>query len=133
MGDRAGSLVITGGGGDLTIMLDGTGLISLALSPPSFDFGALDLGSAAATTITVTNPTVADAALDVVAVSGSGYSESSTTCAASLAAGSACDVAVVFAPPGLGSDIGMVIVSSDGRGFTSSLTGSGVASDAFRP
>ncbi|HEY2684752.1 MAG TPA: choice-of-anchor D domain-containing protein [Steroidobacteraceae bacterium] len=100
-----------------------------AVSPSSLAFGNVVVGTtSAAKTLTLTNSGGAPINNVVVTVTAP-FSQSGGTCAATLAAGSACTINVVYAPTATGGSTGSVTVSGSVAitGSPVSLTGTGVA------
>jgi hypothetical protein len=86
-------------------------------SPLTLNPGAIDLGLVEAgphlTTATLMNPTSVDVAIDSIAVSGVGYTQSST-CGGTLAAGASCDITIQFDATQIGMASGILaIVAAD--------------------
>jgi hypothetical protein len=123
--DRA-TLTATAEHGNASLALSGkAGSPSLAFSPASYDFGAVDVGATPTQTFTLTN-------------SGGGTSESLTSslsgssamsiagdgCSgAELAPGAACEITIAYAPTEGGTDRGTLAAG----GATAGLAGTGTA------
>lgn len=113
---------------DATLSLSGSGVSqSATLSTVAFGNRAADsstdlkatLTNTGAGTVTVTPPTASS-------VSGTGFSFVSTTCGASLSAGTACDVLIRFTPTASAEYTGQVTVATSAGVKTANLTGSGL-------
>jgi hypothetical protein len=123
-------------GGQVTDALSGTGLApaALTLTPASFNYGSVALGSAsAAESFVVMNTGGVAAALSSATVTGD-YSLGATTCGSSLAAAASCSISLSFVPTALGTRSGVLTVPASnisGGKVTAALTGTGVASAAF--
>ena len=86
----------------------------LGNSPSTLSFGSAAVGSASAA-MTVTVRSSNSASLSGVSVSLSGdFSRSGGTCAASLAAGTSCSIAVTFSPTTLGARSGTLSIAHAG-------------------
>src|SRR5262249_29837115 len=103
-------------GGAPTATLDGTALAprTLALAPPSLDFGATALGAATAPAgFTVTNTGEAPTGTPTVALSDpTHFTIASTDCAAALAPGASCTVQVAFRPAAVGAIQGVSLTAT---------------------
>lgn len=94
-----------------------------------------NVGIAGSSTLTATIASTGLSALTITAPSaasviGTDFGYASTTCGATLAAGSTCSVTVRFAPTALASRTGSLVVATGAGNLTSSLTGSGTGSVA---
>ena len=132
-GARPGSLTIAANvaGGSVQAVLNGTGLSpgTLSLSPGSYNFGAVVVGTASASaTFTAKNSGGIAVTLQPPSASGD-FKIVSTSCQASLSPGYSCSVVVNFSPSGTGSGSGTLSIAG---GFASSpamaaLSGTGLA------
>jgi hypothetical protein len=116
--------------------LTGTGLLSVSVSPASWNFGSVPVGTTSASkTLTITNNT--NATLSYAFVPSTDYSaigSGTTPCTGSLAAKKKCTVSVAFTPSGNGVENGSLAVS--GGTFATVLaglsgTGTGGAASPF--
>ena len=103
LGTRAGTVTVMSNAGAQTVALTGTGGTSLAtLSPGALNFGSVAVGSSsAAQTVTITSSGTAALALSSILVAGD-FAETANSCTAVLAAGTSCQVTLVFTPGAFG-------------------------------
>jgi hypothetical protein len=110
-----------------------TPIPTLAISPPSLNFGTQLVGvTSAPQTVTVTNNdnvTVTFSSISITGTNSGDFSKATDTCSPSVAAGAPCTVSVTFtpsAPPKLNETAALVFTDSDVNSPQSvSLTGSG--------
>ncbi len=130
--------ILAGGGvGTQTIALSGTGIaVPYTVAPASLAFGSVGDGAySAAEVVTVTNTidaTVPIADIEIAGANATQYSDS-TTCGASLAAGTSCTINVTFAPTLTGvlpATLSVVAGSGDGT-VSVALRGTGVGGLAY--
>jgi hypothetical protein len=94
------------------------------LTPPAQDFGSVPVGfPSAAQTFVWTNNSTFPASVSALGATGD-FAVVSSDCA-SVAAGSTCQIGVVFTPTALGARTGTLTVTSSGISLTSALTGTG--------
>ena len=132
-GARAATLTASATpGGSVTSALRGTGAAKalLAVTPSSFDYGAVVVGSSSATqTYTVKNIGLATSGLLTVALGGadpSSFSQDSTTCGAKLAVGASCTVSVHYLAVAAGTSTATLsVTAAPGSTATVSLQGTG--------
>jgi hypothetical protein len=130
-GARTGTLTLYGNvsGGQATVSLSGTGLAPAAvtITPTSLSFASTLVGAtSAAQNLTLTNTGGVSTAMQSPVMSGD-FAVSNNTCGTTLAAQSACAVAIVFAPTAAGTRTGSFSVT-DGVGTqTATLSGTGLA------
>ena len=137
VGARTASLTISSdaSNGPATVTLAGAAIAVpaplLAFSPASLDFGTQTIaGLYAPRTVRLSNAGNADLTIGSISVSGPGFGDvAPPPCPATLVAGDHCDIAVVFAAPGIGSFSGTLQVTSNAAGSPSTvaLLGAGVA------
>jgi len=131
-GARTASLSIsdTAAGSPQLVALVGTGLAAgTALSPASLTFPAQTPGtSSGPQTVTLTN--TGNVSLNITQISTSGDFSQTNLCGASLAAGNACQISVIFTPTAAGNQTGSVTFADNGSGSpqTVALTGTGSTS-----
>ena len=103
------------------------------LTPTTQDFGAVIVGnSSAAKTFTLANTGNTSITINSIVASGD-FSQTGTTCGATLAVGANCNINVTFTPSTSGARTGTLVVSSNSVSngtLTSTLTGSGTAANA---
>jgi len=119
VGEVSGALTIDGGTtvGSASLALSGSGVAApdLDTTPPFFDFGVVEFGSAAQTTLSVQNSGT-DLVIDSIAIGnpiGAGFSVASTTCGGQLSAGSACNIVAQFTPTEFGQNGANLTVQTD--------------------
>lgn len=127
-GAKAAGVAITTTGGGTTLALNGTATAGISVSPAVYDFGSLDIGASATTSITITNDDTAPATLTPpFAIVGPNAAEFSVGVpgATSLAGGESTSVSVGFQPTGAGGKSATLsITSAAGSVRTVSLSGS---------
>ena len=122
---------LTIGGVSGTFTSTTAGPPELSPSAAGVPFGNVAVGARSANqAITITNVGGHAASALGVGVNGD-FRIESTTCGATLAAGAGCDVSISFAPTGVGSRAGELLVTAQGVLQTGRvfLTGTGVATD----
>jgi hypothetical protein len=129
-GTRTGQLTISANvtGGQLTVALSGNGDAATAVvSPVTLSFGQVAVGStSSALAVTVQNSGGSALAITSASVSGP-FVLSGNTCGSSVAANSACQMTVKFAPTQQGAATGTLTVV-DGAGTQNvALSGSGAS------
>lgn len=105
------------------------GAAALSISPTSWDFSSVDLGSSStAKTFTVTNTGAANLVMGTLSISGN-YALSNNTCdSVTVAASGTCTFDVVFTPTGIESQNGTVTIPSDASTSPDSVSLSGTGS-----
>jgi N-acetylneuraminic acid mutarotase len=101
---------------------------AVSFSPTSLSFSARNLNTtSAAQSITLNN--TGSATLNISSIAVSGDYARTTTCGATLAAGSSCSVSVTFTPTTTGTRVGAITVTSNAGSSpdTVSLSGTGIA------
>jgi len=139
-GSRTGQLTIAANvpGGEFTVPLTGTGLTAGAVNllPATIHFGQEPVGSTSTPEqITASNIGQSAVAIGSVSITPGEFSISSNACGSQLAAGSQCQLKIVFAPTQAGPASGTVTMI-DGTGTQMvQLTGSGaaLATDTLTP
>jgi len=139
-GARTGTLTIYANvaGGQATVALSGTGLAPAAimLSPAALTFpGNTLLGiTSAPMNITVTNTGGVSTPLQVPLLTGD-FAVSNNPCGTSLAASTACAIAITFTPTASGTRSGSISITDSAGTQTASLSGTGAApaTDALAP
>jgi hypothetical protein len=126
-GSRVAALSIASTATDnpLTVSLVGTGLGPIAvLSPLSLTFASQNVGtSSAAQVLTLSNTGIGPLSITQIAASGD-FSETNT-CGASVAAGSSCQISVIFTPIATGNRAGNVTITDDAPGSPQNISLSG--------
>ncbi|MDR3793258.1 MAG: choice-of-anchor D domain-containing protein [Terracidiphilus sp.] len=117
-------------GGDLTVQLTGTGTSggTMTMNPGTLDFGTVGVG----TTSTVQSAMATNASSVAVsvtsAIASAPFVVTGDLCSGtSLAANSACQIKVAFAPTASGTATGTLIVTDSAGTQTVTLTGTGAA------
>ncbi|MBT9332181.1 choice-of-anchor D domain-containing protein [Paracidobacterium acidisoli] len=126
-GTRSGTLIVADTTRTQTVPLTGTGIAPSidALSPSSLLFAPQQTGTtSAAQQVTFTNSS--SLPLSGISLAISGSFTQTTTCGATLAAGSSCTISVVFAPNAPGNATGTLIVTDSTRVQIVSLTGTAI-------
>jgi MBG domain (YGX type)/Cep192 domain 4 len=130
-GPRTGTLVIASNTSESpnTVTLSGIGTKPLVVTPPTLDFGGVDVSfPSTAQLVTVTNKQSAAVTLNSITTTGDFATQiTGTTCATSLAAGASCTVAVAMTPTVGGPRTGTLVITSDASESpnTIALTGIG--------
>lgn len=98
---------------------------SVTLTPASNNFGSVAVGSTSApASFTLSDGTSSALSNLTLSVTGQ-FKQQSTTCGASLAAGSSCTISVAFAPTSAGAQSGSLTASYSGGSQTAQLSGNG--------
>jgi hypothetical protein len=116
---RTGALTISdnapGSPHSLALMGVGTGTLvtgpSLSVNPRSLSFGFMGLGTSATQNVSISNVGVGD--LTITGIGTEGDFSEADACRGRLAAGSACSIAVTFAPKAIGTRTGRLTVTTD--------------------
>jgi hypothetical protein len=129
VGSRAGTLTITDSAGTQTVSLSGTGALNVSLSPSSYSFGSIGVGSVSGgQAFTLTNGS--GVALTGISIGFTGTNAGdfaqTNNCGTTLAANSNCIITVTFAPASYGAETATLTVNDSGGTQTSTLTGTGV-------
>jgi hypothetical protein len=129
-GARTASLSIsdTATGSPQLVALVGTGLApGAALSPTSLIFSAQTVGtSSGPQTVTLTN--TGNVSLNITQISTSADFSQTNLCSASLAAGSSCQISVIFTPTAAGNQTGSVTFADNASGVPQTVALSGTGS-----
>jgi hypothetical protein len=138
-GARTGAMTLYANvsGGQGSVALSGTGLAPAAvtLNPVALAFPATLLGaSSAAQNITVTNSGGVGTALTTPVLSGD-FAVSNNTCGVTLAAVSACAIAITFTPSATGARSGGFAITDSAGTQSEALSGTGnaAATDTLSP
>lgn len=138
-GTRTASVTITDNAGDSpeSVALSGTGIgvPQVTISPSTVAFGNQNVGTtSAAQNISVSNTGTAALSITSIILGGTnpGDFAETTTCGASLAAGSSCAISVTFKPTAAGSRSASVSISDNASGSPQSiaLSGTGIGPTA---
>ncbi|HEX4485117.1 MAG TPA: choice-of-anchor D domain-containing protein, partial [Terriglobales bacterium] len=121
-------------GSPQSVALSGSGgMIPVAtVNPASVIFGSQDIGTRSSpSTITFSNTGSDVMSIVDIAIVGNNADDFSQTnnCGSSLAAGSSCNISVVFKPTDGGSRLGAILISDSASGSPRSISLSGTASD----
>lgn len=136
-GVQSGTLTVTDALRTQTVALSGTGLQppAISVSPSSLMFPAQQVGVASAQlALTITNTggaPMASLSFPVTGPSAASFSVASTTCGATLNAGSSCKAQIVFTPAVAGGNVATVTVTSPTPGVKAvpvAVSGTGTAS-----
>ena len=132
-GAITGKITLLSNAATQTIALNGTGVSagnSVVVSPSAVSFGNQATGLASnAQTLTVSNTGAASVSLSAFGFSAaSGFSVNGTTCGATLAAYSTCNVSMIFTPGAAGAASANFQFSANGTAESVPVSGTGVAS-----
>ncbi|MGB8522371.1 MAG: choice-of-anchor D domain-containing protein [Candidatus Acidiferrales bacterium] len=99
----------------------------LAISPASFNFGSVQVGSTGSATITLINSGTESVSINQASVAGTGFSAIGLAAGATIAAGQSTTFTAQFAPTTSGSASGSISVASNAPNspLTVALSGSG--------
>jgi hypothetical protein len=130
-GSAAGGFTITSDAANspLSVALVGTGAQpGLAISPATVSFGNVSVGQSGTQTITLTNTSTSNMAVNLAAVSGSAFGINGLTLPATIAAGESVSFNAQFAPTTTGSSTGSIAISSNAPNspLTIALSGTGI-------
>lgn len=129
-GSASGGFTLTSNASNspLTVELVGTGgQPGLAISPASFNFGSVQVGSTGSATITLTNSGNESVLITQASATGTGFSANGLSSGATIAAGQSTTFTAQFAPTTAGSASGSISVASNSPNspLTIALSGSG--------
>jgi len=129
-GSAAGGFTLTSNASNspLTVELVGMGgQPGLAISPASFNFGSVQVGSTGSATITLTNSGNESVSITQASATGAGFSANGLSSGATIAAGQSTTFTAQFAPTTAGSAAGSISVVSNAPNspLTMALSGSG--------
>jgi hypothetical protein len=126
-GERTADLAIASTSGNpVHVGLIGHAVMpSLHFDPPTALFGQLEIGPATQMTLELVNDGTVDAPIDAIAVSGAGFARGASTCGATLAAGTSCDIVLTATPQALGLVSGNLTVTSAGVDYSAAATAHG--------
>ena len=129
-GSAAGGFTLTSNASNspLTVELVGTGgQAGLAISPSSFNFGSVQVGSTGSATITLTNSGNESVSINQASATGTGFSANGLSSGATIAAGQSTTFTAQFTPTTPGSASGSISVASNAPNspLTVALSGSG--------
>jgi hypothetical protein len=129
-GTRSATLTIqdTASGSPHLVPLTGTGgAPAVSLTPASFDFGSVQVGTASSAQVFALSNT-GGAPLTFTISTSSGIFVQSNTCTSPLAPAGSCNISVTFQPTAGGAQSGLLTVTSNAASSpnTSTLTGTGV-------
>lgn len=127
-GAASGSISATAGAGTVAASLAGTGAVTtvMQISPSTFDFGPVPLGTASLPRkFVVKNPGALPASLQPPTASAP-FELVSTTCGSQLAANATCDANVRFVPALAGPATGTLVATSSAGAASAALSGQGV-------
>jgi hypothetical protein len=135
VGALTGTIVVSynGFGSPLSVSVAGTGIAPVTMSPTSWAFGNVAVGTTSATkAFTVTNKGIIPQALNIT--TSPGFTQTNT-CGSSLAGGASCSIKAAFAPTSAGAVSGTVAVNYAGFGspLSATVTGTGIAPVALSP
>jgi sugar lactone lactonase YvrE len=108
----------------------GTGTVAATLSPTSYNYGSVTLGSSASQTFTLANTGTTSINIASTALPNALFTLGSTNCGTSLTAGASCAYTVVFKPTAAGEQTTTFSVTDDAGMQTATLTGTDVQTAA---
>lgn len=101
---------------------------TLTVSPQSLGFGNVLIGTSAKQTVTLSNSSSSSITVSSIGISGTGFSQSSSTMPLTLASGQSSSVTVTFAPQTAGSVSGALQIGSNASNPSVSVALSGTGS-----
>jgi hypothetical protein len=131
---RSAELVLSDNapGGPQTVVLTGIGTLTATLTPTSMAFGnqGIDSPSIAknATLLNKGNIAIAIASINIGGANSADFSETTTTCGATLAAGVSRTIGITFLPAASGARVATLVVADGATNTpqTATLSGTGV-------
>src|SRR5271157_504588 len=140
-GSRAATLTISDNAGNSpqTVALTGTGVLQVVVTPATLGFGSQGLGSpTTAKTVTVNSNISSTLTFTSIAITGANpgdFTQSATTCGATLAAQATCTISIQFVPQATGPRAATLTISDDAGNSpqTVALTGTGVLQVVVTP
>ena len=134
-GTSTGSITITdnASGSPQAISLTGVGTgptVSLAQMSLAFGFQQINTTSAAQS-VTLSN--TGNMTLNIASIMASGDFADTTTCGATLGAGSSCTISVTFTPTAAGTRTGAITITDDAQGSPHSVGLTGTGATAIAP
>jgi len=105
------------------------GTDSLALAPPSLDFGMQLVGTASAVqteSLTNTGLPLAINSIGITGANTSDFNQVNSTCGSSLATAASCDVSLGFTPSQLGPRVAALTITDDNVGSPQSVSVNGM-------
>jgi hypothetical protein len=127
------SLVSDAPNSPLAIPLSGAGVSTtyqLTANPTSVNFGNVNLGNTASSSVTLTNTGNSNLTISSVTVTGAGFSASGVTAGQILTPGQSATLNVAFAPTSAGSVTGSVSVASNATNSPTAIALSGTGTSA---
>jgi sugar lactone lactonase YvrE len=104
----------------------GTGTVAATLSPSTYNYGSVNVGSSASQSFTLANTGTSAINLASIALPNTLFAVGSTTCGTSLAPKASCAYIVVFKPTAAGAQTTTLSVTDDAGTQTAALAGTGV-------
>lgn len=118
--------IVSDPGGAISVPLTGHAVMpDLHFNPTSVTFGTLEVGQNAQATIELRNDGSGMAPIDSIEIAGTGFTRGISTCGATLAPGTSCDIAIAVNVQTLGALPGGLTVNSNGAGYTAPLSARG--------
>lgn len=103
----------------------GAAAASATLTPGTYNYGSVNIGSTGSQAFTLTNTGTSSINIASTALPGTLFTLSGTTCGTSLAAGASCTYTIVFKPTATGVQTATFSVIDDAGTQTAALTGTG--------
>ena len=138
-GAETGTLVITdtADNSPQSTNLTGTGVAQFTLSTASISFGKQAVGTtSAAKNVTVTNNTSNVVPISSIGLAGANptnFTQSATTCGASLSGHTSCTISFTFSPTAVGSFAATATITDGGSNSPQSVSLSGHGKVTYRP
>ena len=108
----------------------GSGTVGATLSPSTYNYGSVNVGSSASQSFTLANTGTSAINIASTALPNALFTMSSTNCGTSLAAGASCAYTLVFKPTTTGAQTTTFSVTDDAGTQTAALSGTGVQAAA---
>ena len=108
----------------------GTGTVGATLSPSTYNYGSVNLGSSASQSFTLANTGNSAINITTTGLSNALFTIGSTTCGTSLSGGASCAYTLVFKPTAASSQTTTFSVTDDAGTQTAALSGTGVQAAA---
>lgn len=127
-GNTAGSISIASNavGSPLSIPLSATGVVyQLTVSPSSYNFGSVNVGSSASDTIWVNNSGSAPVTISQAALSGAGFSFTGISFPVTLSTGQSVSFSAMYQPAAAGAASGSITLTSNASNSPTAIALSG--------
>jgi Abnormal spindle-like microcephaly-assoc'd, ASPM-SPD-2-Hydin/NHL repeat len=108
----------------------GTGSLTATLSPSSYNYGSVNLGSSITQSFTLANTSTSSINIASTSLPNTLFTISGTTCGTSLAPSATCAYTIVFKPTAVGAQTATFSVADDAGTQSATLTGTGAQTTA---